>query len=68
MIEHKIYDVFQVFGGDSSLMQVTSKDMYVDSSRAVDITQSDMKKSIQLKSKEAKKFAKVSNNCQSYKT
>ena len=40
-------------------MQVTAKEMYVDSSRAVDITQSDMKKSIQQKSKEAKKFAKV---------
>ena len=51
--------MFKVFGGDSTLMQVTSKDMYVDSSRAVDISQSDMKKSMQQKSKEAKKFAKV---------
>jgi hypothetical protein len=32
---------------------------YIDSSRAVDITQVDMKQSIQHKSKEAKKFAKV---------
>jgi len=32
---------------------------YIDSSRAVDITQTDMKQTIQNKSKEAKKFAKV---------
>ena len=49
----------QVFGGDSTLMQESGKGMYVDSSRGVDITQTDMKKSMQQKSKEAKKFAKV---------
>ena len=40
-------------------MQESGKGMYVDSSRGVDITQTDMKKSMQQKSKEAKKFAKV---------
>ena len=34
---------------------------YIDSSRAVDVTQTDMKQTIQNKSKEMKKFAKVKN-------
>ena len=48
----------QVFGGDTSLMNSGARE-YIDSSRAVDITQMDMKQAVQHKSKEAKKFAKV---------
>ena len=42
---------------------------YIDSSRAVDTTQTDMKQIIGNKSKEAKKFAKVKKlKCESSKT